>query len=129
MADLILQGVKSSDSSPPKFQNSSGTEIGTLCRAWVNFNGTGTIAIRASFNVTSITDGGVGIYTVNYTTSMADANYCVSTGSNINSGSTNFNDTVDPVSYASGSTTLWGGYYTDNAYARDQEFVSISIFR
>lgn len=45
------------------------------CRAWVNFNGTGTVAIRASGNVTSITDGGTGIYTVNFTTALPDANY------------------------------------------------------
>lgn len=45
------------------------------CRAWVNFNGTGTVAIRASGNVSSITDRGTGQYTVNFTTSMSDANY------------------------------------------------------
>ena len=50
------------------------------CRAWVNFNGTGTVAIRASGNVSSITDNGTGDYTVNFTTAMVDANYC-STGS------------------------------------------------
>lgn len=44
-------------------------------KAWVNFNGTGTVAIRASFNVSSITDNGVGDYTVNFTTAMPDANY------------------------------------------------------
>lgn len=49
------------------------------CRAWVNFNGTGTVAIRASGNVTSITDNGVGQYTVNFTTAMPDANYSVVT--------------------------------------------------
>ena len=48
-----------------------------MCRAWVNFNGTGTIAIRASGNVTSITDNGTGDYTVNFTTAMTDANYCL----------------------------------------------------
>ncbi len=47
------------------------------CRAWVNFNGTGTVAIRASGNVTSITDNGTGDYTVNFTTAMPDANYNV----------------------------------------------------
>jgi hypothetical protein len=51
------------------------------CRAWVNFNGTGTVAIRASGNVTSITDNGTGDYTLNFTTAMVDANYCVSLGS------------------------------------------------
>ena len=45
-------------------------------RAWVNFNGLGTPAIRASGNVSSITDNGVGDYTVNFTTAMPDANYC-----------------------------------------------------
>ena len=45
------------------------------CRAWVNFNGTGTVAIRASGNVTSITDNGTGNYSVNFTTAMIDANY------------------------------------------------------
>jgi hypothetical protein len=50
---------------------------GQLCRAWVNFNGTGTVAIRASYNVSSITDNGVGDYTVNFTTALADAKYSV----------------------------------------------------
>ena len=45
------------------------------CRAWVNFNGTGTVAIRASGNVTSITDNGTGSYTVNFTNALPDANY------------------------------------------------------
>lgn len=45
-------------------------------RAWVNFNGTGTVAIRASSNVSSITDNGVGNYRVNFTVAMPDVNYC-----------------------------------------------------
>jgi len=45
------------------------------CRAWVNFNGQGTIAIRASGNVTSIADNGTGEYTVTLTNAMPDANY------------------------------------------------------
>jgi hypothetical protein len=47
------------------------------CRAWVNFNGTGTVAIRSSGNVSSITDRGTGQYTINFTTAMPDANYSV----------------------------------------------------
>ena len=47
------------------------------CRAWVNFNGTGTVAVRGSGNVTSITDNGTGTYTVNFSTAMPDANYAV----------------------------------------------------
>ena len=60
----------------------SGAQSGSApiygARAWVNFNGTGTVAIRASGNVTSITDNGTGDYTVNFTTAMPDANYSVS---------------------------------------------------
>ena len=46
-------------------------------KAWVNFNGTGVVAIRAGYNVSSITDNGVGNYTVNLTTAMADTNYSI----------------------------------------------------
>lgn len=45
------------------------------CKAWVNFNGTGTVAIRRAFNVSSITDNAVGDYTVNFTAALADGNY------------------------------------------------------
>lgn len=55
-------------------QNASGVEK-YLCQAWVNFNGTGTVAIRAAGNVSSITDNGTGSYAVNFTTAMPDANY------------------------------------------------------
>lgn len=55
--------------------NATGSAPVYACRAWVNFNGVGTIAIRSSGNVSSITDGGVGLYTVNFTTAMQDANY------------------------------------------------------
>ena len=60
--------------------NLAGTGPVTLtgqyaAKAWVNFNGTGTVAIRQSGNVSSITDGGTGIYTVNFTTALTDANY------------------------------------------------------
>ena len=58
-----------------QFATVSGTAPIYPCRAWVNFNGTGTVAIRASGNVTSITDNGTGDYTVNFTTAMPDANY------------------------------------------------------
>jgi len=60
-------------------QNAAGTDspisVPGTAKAWVNFNGTGTVAIRASFNVSSIMDNGVGLYTVNFTTALADANY------------------------------------------------------
>lgn len=65
-------------------QNSAGTKtvpmntvVDGSAKAWVNFNGTGTVAINASFNVSSITDGGAGIYTINFSTAMVDKNYAV----------------------------------------------------
>ena len=58
----------------------SGTAPLYMCRAWVNFNGTGTVAIRASGNVSSITDNATGFFTINLTTAMPDANYSVHGG-------------------------------------------------
>jgi len=71
-------------------QDPPGTAPGYVARAWVNFNGTGTVAIRASGNVSSITDnGGTGDYTVNFTTAMSDANYSViSTVTQVNDSNT-----------------------------------------
>ena len=57
--------------------HASGSAPMYACRAWVNFNGTGTVGIRGSGNVSSITDNGTGDYTVNFTTDMEDANYSV----------------------------------------------------
>ena len=68
-------------------------------RAWVNFNGTGTVAIRASGNVSSITDNGTGDYTVNFTTAMPDANYSAVAG-----GSGAFNVSANIGSWYAGIT-------------------------
>jgi len=69
--------------------NATGSAPIYACRAWVNFNGTGTVAIRASGNVSSITDNGTGDYTINFTTAMQDVNYAVVCGGGgyINAGS------------------------------------------
>lgn len=89
------------------------------CRAWVNFNGTGTVAIRASGNVTSITDNGTGDYTVNFTTAMPDTNYAItgSSGDAINANQmlilgVNLNYSTSSCRIRTGS----GGAYNDNAY-------------
>jgi hypothetical protein len=67
------------DSSGNLLFNSGYGSVATAygCRAWVNFNGTGTVAINASGNVTSITDNGTGDYTVNFTNAMPNANYAI----------------------------------------------------
>ncbi len=51
-----------------------------IAKAWVNFNGTGTVAIRSAFNVSSITDNGTGQYVINFTTAMPDANFATTVG-------------------------------------------------
>lgn len=77
------------------------------CRAWVNFNGTGTVAIRASGNVSSITDNGTGDYTVNFTTAMPDTNYAaIPTGVGYaTNNSTLIYDIYGSTAGASGKTT------------------------
>jgi len=82
-AGLDTDGVGIAGGEPISFYKSTkalspGLVAGGLCRAWVNFNGTGTVAIRAAYNVSSITDrGGSGLYTVNLTTAMTDANFSI----------------------------------------------------
>ena len=106
------------------------------CRAWVNFNGTGTVAIRASGNVSSITDNGTGDYTVNFTTAMPDANYSsVVSQSNdvgftpqliaVNNKSAGGYANVTPTTSAFRFT---GGRATDGA-AVDILYALVSVFR
>jgi uncharacterized protein (AIM24 family) len=100
------------------------------CRAWVNFNGTGTVAIRASGNVSSITDNGTGEYTVNFTTAMPDANYSVTGTCN---NSSYFTDTIEPENYATSTikvnTYSRGSSSTGASATYDMTFVNVAIFR
>jgi hypothetical protein len=114
------------------------TTVG-VCRAWVNFNGTGTPAIRASFNVSSITDNGTGDYTVNFTTAMSDANYGFYIGSKQDQagiGGAAFPTNGTPAGAtdgAAGMTTtrirLRFTNYDAPPGLRDQEVACVSIFR
>lgn len=114
--------------------NSSGSAstsadniINGSAKAWVNFNGTGTVAIRQGYNVSSITDNGTGNYTINFTNALPDANYSI-TGT-AGAGST-------------GTSTLWGSYGTPTTTTAqvgtglsttgantDYAYVSVVIFR
>ena len=104
----------------------SGTAPLYMCRAWVNFNGTGTVAIRASGNVTSITDNGTGDYTVNFTTAMPDANY-----SPVITGGTSAG--ADSFGFYGHYSTSTGSYRTrfnsTGGTAFDFNLASIAIFR
>jgi hypothetical protein len=72
LADVVQSSVTG---TPTQFNDGAGTQIGTICRAWVNFDGTGGASIRASFNVSSVTRTAAGQYTVNFSTAFANANY------------------------------------------------------
>ena len=98
------------------------------CRAWVNFNGTGTVAIRASGNVTSITDNGTGDYTVNFTTAMPDANYAVACLSGRTDNSSP--GQIRAVATYSQTTSAIKINTFDSATTKtDDAYVSVSIFR
>jgi hypothetical protein len=124
-----LRGTASA--TAPVFQDSAGTPIGTLCRAWVNFNGTGTVAIRTAFNVSSITDNGTGNYTLNFTTPMPDADYAVCFGF---SGGNNAIMLIDSTSVSAGpglmtTSQLRFTLKTPAGSALDGSNITVSIFR
>jgi hypothetical protein len=125
---LLADTVQSSTSSPVTFKNTSGTEVGTLCRAWVNFNGTGTVAIRASFNVSSITDNGTGDYTVNFTNAMPDINYCSQATGGGGAG-TNWRTFLQAPYVTPTTTALRLTTPDDNGTPIDTAYVQVAIFR
>jgi hypothetical protein len=92
------------------------------CRAWVKFNGTGTPAINGSGNVSSITDGGTGNYTVNFTTAMPDTNYAVSASAE----QTYWSTAIGSSTYATSSVGL---RVTGETAYRDVSLIGVSIFR
>jgi hypothetical protein len=110
--------------TPPQFNDGNGTQTGTLCRAWVNFNGTGTVAIRASFNVSSITDNGTGNYTVNFTTAMPDTNYSVVAGNGSNASANTVSNTNNITS--TGSVSF---IHYENSTATDVAQLCVAVFR
>jgi hypothetical protein len=133
-ADTIAFGeggaeVMRLDSSANLQFNSGYGSVATAygCRAWVNFNGTGTVAIRASGNVSSITDNGTGDYTVNFTTAMPDANYsAVATPQSYHAALS------DTSPLATNSARIFTFYVSNTSGARtlyDVAFVDVAIFR
>jgi hypothetical protein len=119
----------------PTISDVNNVQIGTFCRAWVNFNGTGTVAIRGSFNISSITDVAVGVYVVNMTNAMPSINYNVSASVSGNSGD-QFGITIEVnrhfTAYNIAPTTTAFYLITqatgqNNAY-RDCDYVFASVF-
>ena len=99
------------------------------CRAWVNFNGSGTVSIRGSGNVTSITDNGTGNYTVNFSNAMPDANYSAIGGW----GNTDANavpTTLRPYTFQAGSISFCTNFSSGSTQSLfDAIWISLAIFR
>lgn len=102
------------------------------CRAWVNFNGTGTVAIRASGNVTSITDNGTGDYRINFTTAMPDVNYAIGANAGYGpGGSGRYLSAPTSNGFATDFLTTsvrLNTVYTYNS-PQDCEVVTVAVFR
>ena len=104
---------------------SGSPAINGLARAWVNFNGTGTVAIRAASNVSSITDNGTGLYTLNFTTALTDSNYSATFNADDNSG-----NNPHFITFRSGTTsTLAIGTWQSAVGRVDIANISVAIFR
>ena len=97
--------------------------------AWVNFNGTGTVAIRDSENVSSLIDVGTGKYTVNFTTAMTSVNYSASGSCGVNTGTAGSATVcIRPYSWATSALSFTTNYCTLSANANfDFNTVNITI--
>ena len=101
-----------------------GISQARIAKAWVNFNGTGTVAIRSSYNVSSITDSGTGSYVVNLSTATSDANYSVA-GSVAGTAITHFKTNQS----ATRTTSACPVYSLNSSHSvADGEFVEVQIF-
>lgn len=109
--------------------NPDGTE-NYKCRAWVNFNGTGTVAIRASGNVSSITDNGTGDYRVNFANALQDANYSTAFGAKGMGTAPDYNIKVAIYSLATNiATSLRLVTGRDAVGIADIDLIGVTIFR
>ena len=126
MSTVKAANLQNTGSGAPAFKNSSGTEIGQLCKAWVNFNGTGTVAIRDDFNFSSVTDNGTGLYTLNFTTNMANANYAVATSGSrdLPESSRCFPANIDQIATSSFDIST----HNDGSTSVDWELVTCVVF-
>jgi hypothetical protein len=113
-----------SNANNAQFNTITGTAPLYSARAWVNFNGTGTVAIRASGNVSSITDNGTGNYTVNFTTAMPDTNYSVVAGNGSNASANTVSNTTN-ITSTSGVSFI----HYENSTATDVAQLFVSVFR
>jgi hypothetical protein len=102
--------------------------INGSAKAWVNFNGTGTVAIRRGFNVNSITDNGTGNYTVNFATAMTDLNYCTVVNAEMVSTSGETSVAVIPTSSSSQQILAYNSPTNTTPNLTDARQVNVVVF-
>jgi len=109
--------------------------INGSAKAWVNFNGTGTVAIRDSFNVSSITDNSTGNYTVTFTNALSNANYsAIISIASANTAVSSINRTGQILSNPDVPSTTavrvqTGINYYSSSGVEDQPYVFVAIHR
>jgi len=116
------------------FQFNSGygsSAVAYGCRAWVCFNGTGTPSVRASGNISSITDNGTGDYTANFTNAMPDINYSVGGNSagTPNSDGCSITGLGGSTNYRSTSSVRFLFFYNPGNTTTDRDYINLQIFR
>ena len=123
----LVDNIQSSTANTPVvFKDGNGTQIGTLCRAWVNFNGTnGTI--RGSFNVSSITLVATGIYTANFTNALPDTNDAVPVCGSYDGFATSASYGIGIAAFATGSVTV--ATRTEVLAYANFTYVTLSVLR
>jgi len=124
MSTIIATTLSNGSVSVP-----TATVVNGSAKSWVNFNGTGTVAIRDSFNVASLTDNGTGDYTANFTTALADANYAGLT--TIEADSIADSRFIAPVKFNARTTSSIGvfGAFSAANTKLDAAYICVAIFR
>jgi hypothetical protein len=112
--------------TPVLIKDSNGTEIGQLCKAWCCLNGLSAPAtIRAGFNVSSVTDNGVGTWTINMTNALADTSYAVVALGGYN----NNNDLTTRISTVNTSSAFTIGTVQAGTGWHDHDYIGVVVFR
>jgi len=126
--DGTANTITAAATSATSLTTASGSAPSYSARAWVNFNGTGTVAIRASGNVTSITDNATGDFTINFTTAFADTSYCITSGASPAGGEV-LGVGLDYTNSTKTTTALRITVKSPNIGRSDSIDISVAIFR
>jgi hypothetical protein len=125
MSTLKVANLQNTGSGAPTVKNSSGTEVGQFCKAWVNFRGNSTVTIRDDFNVSSVTDVATGRYTINFSNAMANGNYILLATGEYEWSCGPASENAD--NYTTTSADIWHGRYAAGT-GSDGEVMCVAVF-